>query len=167
MKQIPLTKNKFAIVDDKDFERLNRFKWSASSRSYGGFAASRECNCPLVKDSYAFIYMHRQITSCPKGLEVDHISHNTLDNRRINLRIVTKGQNQMNSKPKTGSVSKYKGVFRLKNSKKWMAQIRFNGKATYLGLFKDEVEAAKKYNTKAKELFGEFAFLNVVNKIAI
>ncbi len=161
MKRILLSQGKVALVDDGDFEQLNRFKWSVSKRSYGGYAAVRQCRCGLTGQTHT-IYMHRQIMSCPQGLEMDHISHNVLDNRRCNLRIVNKSQNQMNSKSKTRSRSKYKGVFWHKRAGRWMAQIKAKGRAVYLGLFDEEVDAAAAYNNAAITLFGPYAYLNML-----
>ncbi len=58
--------------------------------------------------------------------------------------------------------SKYKGVHWSNTHNKWVAQIQYKGKQTYLGLFKKEDDAAISYNVKATELFGEFAHLNEV-----
>jgi hypothetical protein len=105
--------------------------------------------------------MHRVILNAPKGLMVDHINHDTLDNRKENLRIVTNQQNTFNQKLKNHS-SKYKGVTWNSNSEKWCARIRHN-KPIYLGLFKDEKEAGMAYNEGAKKYFGEFALLNDID----
>jgi hypothetical protein len=104
--------------------------------------------------------MHRQVTNAPKGLVVDHINHNGLDNRRANLRLCTKQQNNCNSRSFRHKTSNYKGVFKEKGSKKFRAYIRFNKKPVHIGMFELEIDAAKAYDKKAKELFGEFAYLN-------
>ncbi len=106
--------------------------------------------------------MHRMIMGEPKGMFVDHIDGNSQNNRRSNLRICTPAQNLQNQRPK-GGTSRYKGVYFHKKDNKWMAKIGFNGKNTYLGLFEDEILAARAYDKKAKELFGEFAYLNFPN----
>jgi len=97
---------------------------------------------------------------------VDHKDNNRLNNHMNNLRWCTKAENNMNTTKTCGS-SKYKGVAWDKKSKKWRAQIecRYEGrrKRFSLGYFKDEDEAGRKYNAKAKELFGEFAKLNVID----
>ena len=160
MKLILLTQNKFTIVDDEDFEELNKHKWCASKTSknnHGGYYAAKKI------DKYPHqkaLFMHRKITNCPEGLQVDHINHNTLDNRRCNLRICTHAENQHNRKPQAGGSSQYKGVCWNKQHKKWVVRITLNGKEMYLGYFNDEIEAAKEYDRAAKELFGKFAYLN-------
>ena len=95
----------------------------------------------------------------PEHLLVDHIDHNGLNNCRSNLRLSTMAQNVRNTISRGGS-SKYKGVHWCKRSKKWTGQICFNGKGHHLGGFRDEIEAAKAYDKRAKELHGEFACLN-------
>ena len=153
MKTIPLTQGKFAIVDDEDYDGLSTFHWRATKTKSGGYAARRGRD-PVV-------YMHRQIMDAPKGMYVDHINHVQHDNRKVNLRVCTNSQNMQNGlKHKNGS-SRYKGVYWYKPSKKWRAMIRVHGKGIHIGYFIDEVNAAKAYDEKAMQLFGEFAQLNI------
>lgn len=101
------------------------------------------------------------VGKAPKGMYVDHISRITLDNRKKNLRFVTSQQNGMNrSKTKNKKTSKYKGVCWDKGRKYWKAEIKLNQKNMFIGRFMIEREAAKAYNNKAVELFGEYAVLN-------
>ena len=97
-------------------------------------------------------------------LEVDHINHDQKDNRLLNLRWATPSQNNMNTRKRSNCTSKYKGVSYNKHAKKWHAKIRMNGKHYHLGCFSDEKDAAKAYNLKAKELFKEFACLNIIEE---
>lgn len=113
-------------------------------------------------------YMHREIMSFPEGI-VDHINHNTLDNRKENLRLATVQQNQCNRKPVGGKkYSDYKGVSycnKEKIIKRWKAsiQLKIDGKrVTKSKFFHTEKDAALWYNEKAIELHGEFAYLNNV-----
>jgi hypothetical protein len=161
MKEIKLTQGKFALVDDEDFEFLNKNKWHVASRSV---SRCKTINKREVKQS-----MHRLIMNAPSDKEVDHINHNFLDNRKSNLRLCTRSQNMGNiRKSKTRpSTSIYKGVFynngiKVHKYRKWQAQIMAEGKRFVLGTFLTEVKAAKAYNIKAKELFGEFALVNRV-----
>ena len=100
----------------------------------------------------------------PKGLVVDHINHNGLDNRKDNLRFGTNQQNQQNSRSHKNSSSQYKGVslYKRPRSKRWEAYITHKRKKTHIGYFTCAHEAALAYNKKAKELFGEYALLNEV-----
>lgn len=157
MKRILLTQGKYAIVDDEDFEWLNQWKWQAQKHSYDGYRAMRGAG---GRKNQRTVYMHRVIMNAPKGLEVDHINHDTLDNQRKNLRLVTQSQNQQNSKKRKNCSSKYKGVHWHKLTRKWRSKISSLGEPIHLGLYKSEIGAAKAYDKKAIELFGEFAYLN-------
>ena len=161
MKKIPLTQSLFALVDDSDFKELNRFKWYAS-KSRKTFYAVRKCKCP-VDDKWYLIRMHRQIMNTSRGIQTDHKNGNGLDNQRSNLRVCTHAENQHNRRSYYGT-SKYKGVYWFKRNKKWMAYIQQNGKHYNLGSFTNEIDAAKAHDTKAVELFGEFACLNFYKK---
>lgn len=158
---IPLTQGKFALVDDEDYERLNQFKWYAGKYKYRYYAARTH--------KLKTITMAREIMDAPKGLQVDHRNHNTLDNRRKNLRLCTNSQNQHNRAPNKKNpdssvpFSKHKGVSWSSTAKKWVVHIRHNSKKTYLGRYADEKEAARVYDVKARELFGDFACLNLSN----
>ena len=153
-KLIPLTQDKFAIVDAEDYEWLNQYKWYASRNENGDYYAKR-----MERGTRRQIIMHRVITEAPPGLLVDHRNHNGLDNRRSNLRICTKAENVRNQLPR-GGTSRYKGVSWSKSNKKYAATIRCNKQRFHLGWFDDEIAAAKAYDEKARELFGEFAYLN-------
>ena len=96
-------------------------------------------------------------------LVVDHIDRNKLNNQITNLRWVTQQQNNMNSTIRAGTSSQYKGVAYHKTKSKWYAYIRFDRKLLHLGHFANEEDAARAYNAKAIELFGEFANLNPVD----
>lgn len=147
-KYINLTQNKRTLVDDQDYEWLNRFKWV-----YKGTGVCRSFSFNHKK---YHVYMHRLLLGARDGLEVDHINHDPLDNRRSNLRLCTHRQNLYNREKRQDG---YKGVFKQPNGG-WRAQVKCNGKPYYLGCFKDSVEAARAYDRKAIELFGEFADVN-------
>ena len=97
--RIELTQNQFALVDDRDFEYISQWKWGAWwNPETGSFYARR--NYRNIKT----YLMHRVIANTPKGMICDHINHDTLDNRRCNLRNVTPSQSNMNRKPKYNSL---------------------------------------------------------------
>lgn len=151
MKSIPLTRGYEAVVDDEDFDRFSDFKWSALVYRDGRVRAFRTVNRSSV-------YLHREIVSARPGEEVDHRNHNTLDNRKENLRKCSHSQNLANRRYTRKTRSGFKGVFPSQG--RWMAKLGENRKQHWLGLFDTPAEAARAYDQKAKEIFGEFALLN-------
>ncbi len=163
MKTIPLTKGKVALVDDDDFERLSAYRWSATEqRDSGQFRAERAGR----KGEPKTVLMHRDIMGVAAGEYVDHANHNTLDNRRENLRVCSPSQNNANRRRVRTGVSKYKGVYRGSQGKGWIAQVTLNRRKTTLGRFDDEAAAAAAYDEAAREIHGEFACLNFPARIA-
>jgi hypothetical protein len=92
MKEILLTRGKVAIVDDEDYALVNRMKWQAAPSRDTFYAM---CGIPGLRGQQRLL-MHRLIMDPPKGMEIDHINGNGLDNRRANMRIVTRQQNLQN-----------------------------------------------------------------------
>ncbi len=166
MKHISLTQGQYALVSNHDYIWLNQHKWYALKDHRGNFYAVRASYMGNNKQHQ--IKMHRQILELERGdkQEGDHINHNTLDNRRSNLRICTRSQNQMNRKPSQNTSSKYKGVTWDKKAKKWKVHIVIIGKLKHLGYFHNEIFAAGVYDKAAIREFGEFAHLNFPLTIA-
>ena len=105
--------------------------------------------------------MHRAVMGAlSPSLHIDHKDHNGLNNQKSNLRECTRSQNITNALKRKKCSSKYKGVCYFKANKKWGAYATLNGKHTFLGLFKEEIDAAKKYDEVIVKYFGEFANLN-------
>ena len=160
MKKIFLTQGQFTIVDDEDYEWLNQYSWnsyySISNDSYYAVRAGK-----LPNGKARNVLMHRQILGLDYGdkRQGDHIHHDTLDNRRSELRIVTHRQNRNNSKRK--STSKYVGVHWCKSHKKWIAQSitdKSNQKIQkHLGCFDIEEDARDAYQNASAELEQEKA----------
>lgn len=160
---IPLTQDLFTLVDGEDFEWLSRWKWHAQKCKHTWYAIRN-----IYRPRQEKIRMHRLILGFSKGdgKQTDHRNSIGLDNRRENLRECTHAQNMQNRRIQQDGVSQYKGVNWDKKTGKWRAQIQLNGKVKHLGYSNDEVKAAEFYDAKAKELFGEFAHLNLPEKQA-
>lgn len=151
---IALTQDQNAIVDLQDYASLLQHSWFAAWDPTTQSFYARRTLWNGVRS--VTILMHRVIMNCPDDMEIDHRNGNTLDNRRENLRISTAAQNSANRKKRAKSQSAYKGVFWQKREGKWGAEAG----DCWLGYFSDEQEAARAYDLKASELFGEFAHLN-------
>lgn len=155
---IPLSRGLYTLVDRGDFERLSKYKWCIQ-KGKNTYYAVRYIS--IQNGKQRLVRMHRAIMDIPVDMEIDHKNGCGLDNRKQNLRPATHRQNIRNQRRQNRKkTSQYKGVYWYERDKKWMALIGFNYKRYYLGCFVDEVEAAKVYDTKARELFGEFARTN-------
>lgn len=106
--------------------------------------------------------LHRLIMNAPKDKVVDHINRNKWDNRKSNLRICTKAENNWNKtlNKKLNATSKYRGVKWHKKDCCWQASIQVKKKIMWLGAFSSEEKAAERYDDAAAHFYGEFAVLN-------
>jgi len=154
-------KERYAKISPQDAELVLRYRWSvASNTKYGGrvYYAKTETG---PRNNRTRIKMHRLIMNAPEGMHVDHINGDGLDNRRENLRIVTPQLNQANSRKHVAGKSSFKGVSWHHRANKWRAYICINRGQKHIGLFDDELEAAKAYDAVAKSTWGEHAYLNL------
>lgn len=137
--------------DLEDYEKIKKYTWNIAD----GY---------VVSDSYkATTRFHRLIMNCDdRKFDIDHINHNTTDNRKSNLRIVTRSQNQMNTILRKNNTSGVKGVIRQNN--KWTASIQINKSRKHLGTFENFEEAVKVRKEAEKIYFGEYAFKEVANE---
>lgn len=152
MKELTLSKGQVALVDDKDFEWLKKYKWTLSAPKNSPLQYG--IIYPKRNGKRRMIYLHRIIAGAKKGEVVDHVDGNGLNNQRTNLRIVTQRQNMLNRKDQK---SKIIGV--TKHRDKYWARIRYQGKHISLGLFTDQSEAVEAYKNASKKYYGDKAFL--------
>jgi hypothetical protein len=160
-REMYLSKGQVALVDAEDFEYLNRWKWSAvwNKRSHR-WQVQRTGK---VEGKYASIYMWREIMGLKKGdsAQVDHRNHDTLDNRRSNLRIATATQNHANSRLNIRNRSGFKGVER---SIRRNGEIRYRASVTHKQVrikssyYTTPQAAHAWYCEMAKTIHGEFFF---------
>lgn len=143
-----LSNNGTCLIDSIDFISVSKFKWRSHKINGKVYVTNGKT------------YLHRFLENPGKGMEVDHINGNGLDNRRINLRVCRHMNNQMNRMKHSVSSSKFKGVTWNKADKIWYAKIYPNGRDIYLGSFRDERRAAKAYDKAAVIYYGEYARTN-------
>jgi len=170
MNKIELTQGKFAIVDAEDFDRVSQFKWHYNKRASGYAQRMQNIGYKDGKQIQKTILMHRFIMCVEDSkVHIDHINHDTLNNRKTNLRLCTNAENCRNRKIKKGGSSKYKGVYKTRDNrvKPFRSGIVLNQKRIDLGYFATELEAAIAYNKAALHYFGEFALLNDVSENSV
>jgi hypothetical protein len=139
------------LIDDEDFNKIKIFKWIIN---YNKTSKDYRIKSSIENGKFS---LHRLIMDAKKGEYIDHINHNTLDNRKNNLRKCTNQENGFNRKIGKNNKSGVKGVYWDKQKKKWRATIGYNYKHIYLGYYENLEEAKNIYNKKAKELYKNFA----------
>jgi hypothetical protein len=135
LKEIHLTRNKVALVDDEDYDRVMVIGWRAQQNQDGRWYAAAS--------GYPWLLMHRFIMRCEGDKVVLHLNEDGLDNRRANLRIGTNSDNQH------VRYKDAKGYHWEASREMYKAMINIDGKAVYLGRFHNEADAAAAYK-KAK-----------------
>jgi hypothetical protein len=144
MKEIPLTRGMKALVDDEDFEELNRFNWQATPGNNGKLWYAR--TTLRLPDGNTFVcqMQHAVLKVRPsRSIVPDHIDGDGLNNQKYNLRLLTRRQNTQD-KHRTYT-SKYPGVSWHKLTGKWIAHIMISRKIKHLGSFDSEEEAFERY----------------------
>ncbi len=149
---VPLTKGHEAIIDAGDVDLVAAWNWIASERQSRVYAVRGDYSTGKRLN----VYMHRVIASAIKGLDVDHRDANGLNNRRHNLRLATRQQNQFNQRTHFDNKAGLKGVHWHKRDRRWCAQIQINRKVKHLGYYTTPQEAYAAYCKASAELHGEF-----------
>lgn len=148
-----------ALIDIDDYWLVIPHTWFVfervrGARKMGPYAWT---NWTYEGGRRSLIRMHQLIMG---DRNIDHIFHDGLDNRRSQLRIATRSQQQQNTRRHADGSSRYKGVRWRKDRGYWQALICKDRKIKTLGSFHNEEDAAKAYDEAAREMFGEFAYLN-------
>lgn len=139
------------LFDEEDEPIALKYKWFINVRRGRAYVQSWEKG--------RTVYIHRLILDAPKGMVVDHVNQNPLDNRRENLRLCTRSQNSRNQTSYRGYSSPYKGVS-IRKDGRWYAQIMDNGTRRNLGIHASEEDAARAYDSAARRIFGEYGRYN-------
>ena len=148
-KHLPTSNGLFILIDDGDFDRASQHSWPLNAQGY-----------PHATINGESVTLHTWLVGAQKGEEVDHKNHNTLDCRRENLRRCTKSQNMANMRTPRSNTTGFKGVTLDKRVGRYTARIKVNQHHMHIGNFATAKEAARAYDEKALEYFGEFAWLN-------
>ena len=157
---LELSNGGHAFIDAEDEPILEGYRWRWRFEGDGNLYV-------IARTRHTYVRMHRVVLGVTDpSLQVDHANGNGLDNRKANLRICTAQENARNRRRRPrGASSRFKGVTFHRAARKWQAQIKVGGKSLYLGLFDSEEEAARAYDAAAEEHYGEFAALNLEQRL--
>ncbi len=152
MKQIPLSNSsKKVLVDIFWYKKLVKYLWYLDTSGY-----------PMTRIKASPRRMHTLICARGRGHEIDHINRNKLDNRKKNLRPVTKAENGWNRGKNKNNTSGYKGVSYVKRTGRFEVKIKKDGMTIFGGYFSNAKQAALKWNHLAMTYHGKFAYQNKI-----
>ena len=169
-KKIKLTKGKYAIVDDDDFNFISRLKPVAMKRVFRDKSDRNHGRCwevilPGGKGVCVYYVKHFLLRAKNANMVVEAKNGNNLDLRKSNLTIISREVCSHHNRKRLNTSSKYEGVCYIKNpaaKNKWGAAIKQSKKRRHIGVFATEKEAAIAYNERAKKLYGNLAYQNKI-----
>lgn len=160
--EVPLTQGQHALIDEEDAQMVMQYRWSVRRGRHTWYAVSYRGRGRHARP----VFMHRLLMGLEgrraRSVEVDHVDGNGLNNTRANLRLATRAQNARNHRRSAANTSGYMGVSWHAGSRTWCVQIRAQGRALRVGLYRDLDDAARAYNEAARRYYGPFARLNDV-----
>lgn len=161
--RIPLSSRKypniFTIIDEDDYDRVTAHTWHPLwDARYERWGVTRHRKSHEIGPNT--VWLHRFITHAPKGVEVDHIDGDPLNNSKSNLRLCSHTENLWNRPARKGGKSEFKGVC-LSPHGGWDVSITAHNHRRRIGSFHDERDAARAYDIAARELHGQFAYVNL------
>lgn len=146
-KEIELSKGKYALVDDEDYNWLNQWSWWVEKKGYA-----------VRKESWGGrrhrLYLHRELLRVGPHQIIDHINGNRLDNRRVNLRIVSPTINSRNRLLSTRNKTGHNGIYWVQRVKMFEAYITVKRRRVYLGIFKDLEKAIEARKAGERKYWG-------------
>lgn len=160
--ELVITSNKYgefrALISKEDIEKVSKYNWCV--RPQTGNCKTKMYYYPVCAKCKPYVLLHRYLLEPQKGMCVDHINHNTLDNRRENLRICTPRENKMNSETYITNKSGKTGVYWDDSlfTPKWLASIKTESNRIHIGYYDNYEEAVKAREKAEKEIYGSFAY---------
>lgn len=145
------TKEAYTLVDDDDYNRLLTYRWWINPQ---GYVWTRDYTNGWRNPKN--ILLHRLLMSAPRNLTVDHIDRNPLNNQKVNLRLATYSEQNMNTKTRSDNTSGHRGVYWEKRRNCWRVCIHNNNKQIHIGQFKVKQDAIDAYEKRAREIYGKF-----------
>jgi hypothetical protein len=136
-------------IDRTDYETVKDLCWRKDVDGYIVSTVNRKS-----------LYLHRYLMNAEDGMVVDHINHDTADNRRTNLRVVTQSQNMQNAVVSTRNTSTVPGVNWDEKMHKWHARINFNKQTVELGYYSDFFDAVAARKAGEENYYGEHSYDN-------
>lgn len=162
VKEVPLTQGKVALIDDEDYETVIARRCYARKQRNVWYAETT-----IWSDSrgrYVTVKLHTLLMGPPEdGKSVDHVDGDGLNNQRRNLRWATRSEQRANSATCRTSRSGFKGVYWEHRRQHWCSRLTVNNVVHYLGSYANVEDAARAYDTRAREIFGEFARPNFLS----
>ncbi len=150
MKELQIKTGQIVFIDDEDYGNVSSHNWSMWGRYVSGWVNGKTTS------------IHRLVVGANKGEVVDHINHNTLDNRKENLRVCSQSENMRNKRKASNSKHGMNGICRIKygrmNRHRYRVRITVAGDRKEIGLF-DNLEDAQKARIEAEEkYYGEYRY---------
>ena len=136
-----------ALIDKTDISICEKITWGIATSGRLFYVRGKQ----RIDNKWENITLHRYIMKPTKEMEIDHINRNPLDNRRVNLRICTRQENNQNKGVYYKNTGKLKGAYFSKKENRWYSVLIFNNENIWLGTFKTELEAHNAYINAKKE----------------
>ena len=157
----------FALVDAADAPTVMRFRWNRMNAGYArtNLGKRNPLRAMMPEHERSSVMMHQLVMGCLMSSVIDHINQNKLDNRRCNLRVVSKSENAINSKVRNTNTSGFRGVSWESQTGKWRATVNQGKKRISAGRYDCAVEAALAADWAAWQLYREQAILNFPERI--
>jgi hypothetical protein len=148
----------FMLVDEDIYEQMIEYGPWCGQFKRGAVRCAKTIGWPRSLKKATGLLAHRYagvlygiLKSVKDPLQIDHINHNGLDNRRVNLRAVTNQENCRNMSKTKGS-SRFKGVSYVRKGHSWQAAIEVNHQTRYIGTYRKEQDAALAYDAVARKV---------------